>query len=356
MIIYHPTDDRLYWKEIRSYVRNTLNAWRPPFKIAFNKDTDEFTPNCYNNLCKLADISPSRISYEGKEKLFSNLLAIKRLPWVWSAPTEEHSYRAIWREIQDSGVFIPPFSVFEERIYSLSDLNEEGCVLRNYCETSDVRTEHRERWRQNEDLKRIYVSMLNRLLSIHLHRFGIAYNRRFRRHYFPRNNEESLDFRRNWHNVRTRNQPQRTVVKFYEYGKDRFWRHKAVDLSFRVIGESWYLQILPKYFFTEDGKSPYDSSRVGELTTKIKAQEANANVLNDVLFWADVLSGGNVDTDKIEIRLDFRMVMIMEKMPVSGIADFSIPLDPAIYEEPEPSGQLYFSNLFGKKDEDEDEH
>jgi len=354
-IVYHPDDDRLYWKEIRSYVRNTPNVWLPPFKIVFNKYTDEFTSDCYDSLCKLADVSPPRISSEGKEKLFSNLLKIRQLPWVWSAPVGEHNHGEIWRDIRAFGGFVPPFQIFEKRIYSLSNLNDKDCTLRGYYDTSDIRQERREPWWQDEDLKRLYVSLLNRLLGIHLYRSGIVYNNRFGRYYFPRENEESLEFRRTWCNIRTKKHPQRAVVKFYEYGKDRFWRHKAVDLNFRMIGNSWFLQIIPKYFFTEDGKVPYDSSRVGSLTTRIKAQEANANVLNDVLFWVDMLSGGNVDTDKIEAQLDFKVVMVIEKMPVSGIANFSIPMDPAIHEEPEPNGQLYFLNLFSKKDEDEDE-
>ena len=355
LIVHHPDDDKLYWKEIRSYVRDTSNVWLLPFKISFNKDTDEFTPGCYGNLCELADVSPPRISSEGKEKLFSNLLKIKRLPWVWSAQAGKHGYEDIWQDIQDSGGFIPPFWIFEKRIYSLSNLNDKDCVFRTYCDTSDIQQEDTEFWRQSEDLRRLYISLLNRLLSVHLHRFGIAYNRHFGRHYFPRENEELLEFRRDWYNIRTKKHSQRAVAKFYEYGRDRFWRHKAVDLSFMMIGDSWFLRIIPKYFFTEDGRTPYDSSRVGTLTTKIKAQEANANVLNDVLFWADALSGGNVITDNIQIHLESRVVMIIEKMPASGIANFSIPLDPAIYEEPEPNGQLYFFNWFSEKHEDEDE-
>jgi hypothetical protein len=38
--------------------------------------------------------------------------------------------------------------------------------------------------------------------------------------------------------------------------------------------------------------------------------------------------------------------MIIEKLPLSGIADFAIPYDPAIYEEPEPTDQLDFFRIW----------
>lgn len=57
--------------------------------------------------------------------------------------------------------------------------------------------------------------------------------------------------------------------------------------------------------------------------------------------------------------------MVIERMPTVGIAEFSIPFDPAIYEEPFVTGQLDFFSLVTDDDDesgetaegdDEDEH
>ena len=87
---------------------------------------------------------------------------------------------------------------------------------------------------------------------------------------------------------------ERTVAKYYEYGMDRFWRHLAVETCSFEAGESWYLGIRPKYFFTEDGETPCDGELAGPYTTSLKADEHNSQVLNHVLFWADVLSPQNI--------------------------------------------------------------
>jgi len=353
-VVYHPDDDTLYWKEVRSYVRNTPNVWSPPFRIVFDKVADQFTPDSYDGLCALADVSPPRVSSHSREKFFSNLLRIRRLPWAWSAPTDESSYQQLRRSIQG---FVPPFALLSGRLYSLSDLNDEDCVLRFHCDTSDIEREALESLWDDEDRRRQYVFMLNQLLGMYLRRQGIKYNRRFRRNYFPREDGGSLEFKRDWYNVRTKRSAQRTVVKFYEYGYDRFWRHKAAELTFRMIGAAWFLQVDPKYYFTKDGHFPYDPSRVGALTTKIKARETNLHVLNDVLFWSSVLFGAQVTSaDATRIKLDRRTVMIIDRLPASGIATFSIPFDPAVYEEPNSNVQLSLLDLLEQKSEDDDEY
>ena len=351
-IVYHPKDDKLYWREVKSYVRNTPKAFQPPYRITFNKATNEFKSECYEQICQLAEVSPPRISTLEREQLYSNLLPVKRLPGLITyAPTKGSDYEQIRSKITG---FVPPFCLIEKRLYTLSDLRNDKCVLRQFCDPSNIDSLSGEEWVKNDIQRNNYVFLLNKLLGIHLRRCGLIYNRDFKRNYFPRQDETSLEFRKDWFNVRTNKPaPQRIIAKYYEYGTNKFWRHLAVNLSFKLIGSYWFLQVVPKYLFTKDGKIPWDSDKVGSYTTKIKAQERNNQVLNHVLFWADVLSRRN---PTIEIELDFKTVMVIEKKPLSGIANFSIPFDPAIYEEPEDMGQLSLLDLIPNiNEEDEDD-
>ena len=352
-IVYHPGDDKLYWKEVKEYIRSTSNVFQPPLRIVFDKATDEFTPACYDVICKIAAVSPPRVSRQEREQLFSNLLLVRRPPRrIWGASTDYKDFSQVERRIRKSGGFVPPFCIISNHIYTLSDLRDDNCALRDFCNTEEVSSQPSENWWDNKDSLRAYISMLNRLLRIHIYRSGLKYNPEFRRYYFPRQNESDLEFKQAWYNVRTKRQsPERIVAKFYEYGWDKFWRHTAAELSFKLIGSSWFLQVIPKYFFTVDGVRPFDSKKVGPYTTKLKALQRNPHVLNHVLFWSDVLSQGN---PAICIELDFKTVMIIEKLPLLGIADFTIPYDPAIYEEPPAVEQLdFFEYWLGTADEDE---
>lgn len=350
-IVYHPKEEKLYWKEVKSYVKSTPKAFQPPYQIPFNKATDEFSTECYPQICQLAEGSPPRISTLEREQLYSNLLPIKRLPkLITYAPTKCKDYEQIRSQITG---FVPPFCLIEERLYTLSDLQNEKCVLRNFCDHSNTASLSAEEWVKNEIQRNNYVFLLNQLLGIHLRRCGLSYNRDYKRNYFPRKDETSLEFKQIWFNVRTKKQaPPRIVAKYYEYGANKFWRHLAVNLSFKFIGSAWFLQVVPKYLFTKDGKIPWDSEKIGSYTTKIKAQERNIHVLNHVLFWAAVLSKNK---QEIEIELDFKTVMVIEKKPLSGIANFSISFDPAIYEESEETGQLSLLELLPNTDDEDKE-
>ncbi len=354
-IVYHPKDDKLYWKEVKEYIRNTPAVFQPPLRIAFDKSTDEFSPVCYDDICKIANVSPPRVAKQEREQLFSNLLPIRKLPGtIWYAPTEYQDYYRVKKEIIENGGFVPPLCIISNYIYTLSNLHDDDCTLRDFCDTAKISSKSSKYWWSDEDLRKNYVSMLNRLLRIHIYRLGLKYNRDFHRYYFPKQNETDLEFKQAWYNVRTnRWAPERIVAKFYEYGGDKFWRHIASELSFKMIGSSWFLQVIPKYFFTFDGENPWNPEKVGPYTTRIKAVEKNPHVLNHVLFWSHVLSQGKPE---INIELDFKTVIIIEKLPLSGIADFAIPYDPAIYEEPEPIDQLdLFKNWPDTVNEDEND-
>lgn len=343
-IVYHPGEDRLYYKEIKSYVRTTHMIWQAPYRIEFDKAADEFGPANKDQVAALSNVSPPRVSFQQKERLFSNLFLVKRMPRMLThAPTEHKDARNVRTQIKG---YVPPFCIVEGRLYSLADLRDPRCVLRNYCDVTLIGEILADQWLKDENRRRDYVYMLNRLLSNHLYRCGVRHHPHYNRHYFPRRDDEGLEFKQDWYNVRTsRTAPPRITAKHYEYGLDAFWRHQAAVFAFKQFGNAWFLQVTPKYMVTADGWEPYDPDRIGPLITKIKAREHNPHVLNHVLFWADVLSQHG---PTIEIQLDRRTVMLIERSPYSGVAGFAIPDDPAIYEEPlEAEQHTFMDMLFG---------
>lgn len=347
-IVYHPQDDTLYWKDIKSYLKATPQVFQAPVQLAFDKTSDRFDEQCYTALCALAMASPPRISYHEKERLFTNLLPVLRAPRILtSATTAMRSVQEIREQIQR---YTPPFFLKEGKVYTLADLRDPHCSLHSICEPSSVQDIQLATWRNDEDRMRDYIFLLNQLLRSHMHRCGLQYTKSFQRYYFPRQDEEHEEFMRDWTNVRTGHTAERIIVKHYQYGRDAFWRHLAVNLSFQRLGTSLYLQVIPKYFFTVDGHSPYDTEKVGPYTTRLKAVERNIHVLNHVLFWCDVLAQR---APSIHIQLNFKNVLTLEKMPLSGIAAFAIPSDPALYEDPLPAEQL---SLFSFPEEENDDY
>jgi hypothetical protein len=179
----------------------------------------------------------------------------------------------------------------------------------------------------------------------------LVYNRDFKREYFPRQNDTDRIFKEDWYNVRTaRAAPPRTVARHYQYGFIRFWRHLALNLTFKRLGPSWFLRLVPKYFFTDDGETPCPGEVAGPYTTGIKAVERNLHVLNHILFWVDVIS---MRQPVIRFSLYHKTLMVIEKEPYAGIANFAIPSDPAIYDVDE--SQLDFFTAMPEETDQEDQ-
>jgi len=349
-VVYHPDDNRLYWKDVRAYVRSAPQVWQRPFKIVFDKAADLFSGVATDAILTLGNASPPRVSTQERERLFTNLLLVKRVPPViTSAVAKVTDYRTIRAQIRGPK---PPFCIIEDRLYTLADLRKKECVLREFCDVSNVNDVLSRDWRANPARQRDLIFLLNQLLGLHLRQCGIEYNPEARRNYFPRQDDTRREFKQEWFSVRTgRNAPARIIVKHYRYGPDEFWRHLASQLIFRQFGPSLYLQVVPKYFFTSDGKTAYDRDKTGPYTTKQKANERNSHVLNHVLFWSDILS---MRKPTIEIQLSGRPIMTIEKLPFSGMANFAIPLDPATFDEEDDAGQANFFNTLSAEDDDDE--
>ena len=348
-IVYHQDDDALYYKEIKSYIQATADVWQVPLEVVFDKSTDLFSASAKHMVCHYAAVSPPRISFEQQERLYSNLLPVKQLPKTMAfAETRRSSYQRVKEEIAG---YTPPFCIHENFLYTLSDLRHDLNVLRDFCDIGTIDDYPTSKWMDDDELRKNLVFMFNQLLGSHCYRCGLAYNPDFGRTYFPRETDDDADTRfvRTWTSPRTKREaPPRAVAQYYEYGALRFWRHLAAEFHFLRIGRKWFLQVVPKYLFTEDGKTPCDPELVGPYTTRLKAMEHNPQVLNHVLFWAHTLAGGH---NRIEMTLFHEPLIVVEKEPLTVVADFAIPIDPATYEEKPPSGQM---TLFGLDDLEDD--
>ncbi len=347
-VVYHPKDDQLYWKDVKKYIKTNLQTFQQSPRIEFDKASDIFDENCYEAMCNLAKTSPPPISLQQQERLYSNLLLVKRTPGsITQASTTFQQRQQIRVQLQGA---IPPFDVKAEKLSTLADLRDPECVLRPFCDITTIRDISVQQWIVDEQCRRDYIFLLNQLLTGHLHRCGVRFNRDYHRYYFPREDDSRLEFKRDWLNVRTsRLAPFRIVAKYYNYGQEYYWRHLAAEMSFQYIGEVLCLQILPKYLFTIDGQTSCDPDKVGAYTTKIKAVERNIHVLNHILFWADVLSQR---TPSIDIQLAHKTVVVIEKAPLSGIAPFAIVNDPAVYDDSEQDLQLSLFDAVRKEDDD----
>lgn len=338
-IVYHPADDELYYKPVQTYVRETFDVFQRPYEIIFDKSSDRFSIDSKASVWEQAAKSPARLSFDEQERHYSNLFPVLTLPErLTFARTRRKSRKAVKEAIKG---YTPPFCVRGGLLFTLDDLRDPQCVLRDYCDAQSAESMSRVEFVDSDDSRRDYVSLLNQLFGSHCLQCGMAYNPEYGRTYFPRPrlNRSVRKVEQRWTSPRTGRSDIRAVAQYYEYGDFKFWRHTAAQFQFIDVGDAWYLQVLPKYLFTNDGEKPCHPKLVGPYTTKLKALEHNPQVLNHVLFWGHALARGN---NEIELTLHDKVVMRVAAEPLTCVAGFAIPLDPAVHEESTPSLQLTF--------------
>lgn len=368
-IVFHPVDDCLYYVDIKDYVRNNPEIYTKPHKIQFDKVQNIFDKDAYYDLCRLAETTPPPIDFTQSERLFSNLFPVTWHTRVFtSAETDYISREEIFYDFNaktesEEKFRLPPFFLFENKIYTLTDLRDPANLLRDFCDNStisdhdvyswlDVNDEmemdtgiggrdefddldfvrekdnieiytRRDRQRRSLALRSNVINLFNQLLGKHLAERGLEYNRDFKRSYFPRENETDLEFTRSWRSIRTGAKDKRAVCKYYDqYGSYRFWRHEALSAGFRVFGNRVYLEIDPKLLYTDDGETPCASEMVGPYSTRYKARRFNSQVLNDVLFWGSVM--GASKGREIEMKVGRQTLIKINSEPIIFITDFSI--------------------------------
>lgn len=93
-------------------------------------------------------------------------------------------------------------------------------------------------------------------------------------------------------NISINPKTEREVVTYYNYYKKvSFYRHFAFEVNYFDDGQSLYLAITPKYFFTSDGKNVLDDrKKITQYTNYLTSKEYNQQVLNHIYFIVQYLS------------------------------------------------------------------
>lgn len=229
------------------------------------------------------------------ESLVSNLLAVRQHPaHVWSDLTTAQHPTDVWKALASR--VRPPFVLDKGRLYCFFPPDDPANPFRAFLSGSDPREERpldwigdavRERW-----LMWLYNDAL-REYTYHLgirtpKKAGVRQTSRERQQYFcPTFDGKPRSFR--WApNVRPR-----TLAKMASRPDGTaFGIHYAARMRFLCLGPDAFLLLEPGWFFTEDGVTPVEGRRMGQLSTQWGGRERNATVLRNIVMWGLLLSQG----------------------------------------------------------------
>lgn len=286
-----PGTDEAYWVSVKGYFKDP--AVRKTRKIRFDKRRDRFCPECKAALVGLAApadsgfyLAPPPVA----ETLCSNLLPVTHLAErIYMAETPFRSTKALWTELRSLGGDIGgEWMLKGERILSFRDLTE--FPWREICDVGTVEDFGTEEWslsadrdKRNEFLRLMYQALGEKT------RADLRYDKDKEYWYFKatqRLGPRKIAYQS--HSTRASS----TVFQTYRSKKDprkvSYCRHAAFAGYFVQYDGQWYLEIMPSFHFTQNGRDI--SLFYEDLLSGIKRLQRNLNVLGQLRMWADYLT------------------------------------------------------------------
>ncbi len=248
-----------------------------------------------------------------RENLYCNLLPIIGLPhYIYTAPisvdlcsnkkggqlsipSKQILKDAIKLNQQQTGAekpFTPVFRIFKNRIIAFHDLEATDSPFSSVIDDSDIEITPTISWVQDEDRRKILISLLNMTVSRHaINRKLVGDDTKDYRFYFPvgeNGNANEIE----WRPTKSR-KANRIVAKPCTSidGKVLFWRHQAAYLKIQFLANKFYLQIIPTIVLTNDGYIVKTGSKVASIVNKWLGRERNLHILYHVRFWSLILQG-----------------------------------------------------------------
>jgi hypothetical protein len=287
LICSHPKERQAWWVHVQAWFENPSS--RASRRIDFNKATQAFTGDFTGKLFAIVDphgVAHTPAAEKKHERLCSNLLPVDVPDIIYVAKTKYTKPGAVYAVQTDSGrSFRSDFVLKGGRIYTWSPT--EATALDAVPSGSVEALPFGELVADDGDSQRLAVWLLNAALQQDLRADCRWNNSRKFLHFRP---TKDLTER----HIVSMSGRERLVFKGYYQRKDdptrpQFYRHAALRAQFSRIGDEWFCELLPDYFFTDDG---YKEFRFADRNlAKMKRIEKNPARLGETLLWASFLMG-----------------------------------------------------------------
>ena len=218
--------------------------------------------------------------------LYTNLYAVEKMPRLLSSPTRYSSRQDVKQALKCK---IPPCVVSANTLYTTSSIDNEENPLRQAVagNASDVDMGF---WFKDDDNKRLLTTLLNLQANRLCEELGLSYDKTGKKYYGDA--RIVTDQYIYW----IPNVPQgrrKLIIPYPKDGIASFYRHRALKLSFRVLGRRVFLQVDPSWTFTSDGSTVIeDDKRRAVLNTRVQSLIRNHAQFSEQRFWAWLLSKG----------------------------------------------------------------
>jgi hypothetical protein len=220
------------------------------------------------------------------------------------------------------GAVLPPFAVRDEeqKVYSFAPLDSKQFRLGEILTERTVDTIPTLKL-VGQRAGLIIVELLNRSMTAHMRNLGMVYDWNTKKTFYPL--ETNTDtFREAAWRVGNRRFNRKLVVKAKT---GAYYAHRSCKATFTELLGCLYLRVLPGWHFTLDGmNTAVPMPRMSSLSTRWMNIERNHSVLDNVRFWAYILSK---DSERIALEVGCDIAAEISAVPLFSTIDHGIEAD-----------------------------
>lgn len=223
------------------------------------------------------------INFQETERIYSNFFRVIEMPFkVKSAKTDFRNKGAVYDEFGEN---VPTFIIRENRIFTFSDLTENGNLLRK-ATNGEIRTEKTRSWINDKDKKYYLLDLLNSYLSSKVYDLDAIRHKGNNKHtYFIPVEKQDVRIDATW-------DPGKKSTRWVSKPLGNGFVHKAIQAKFGFVDDEVYLILKPTQCYTKDGYNPVDSKLKNKLSSKAQSYDRNKQYSDNVKFWSFFLSEG----------------------------------------------------------------
>lgn len=287
LVCSHPDSNEAWWLPVSELFGDAMTRARR--RVDFDKRRDRFDLSAAAALLDLGVPKSDSLHVQSipyPERLFSNLLRVKRLPrTIWAAPAIVSGNREARDLLRQRRMLSSDWMVLERTVYSFRRTDQEP--LSHIADGVPEAIETAE-WTESKsaDTQRRLVRLLNFTLA-EMHHETLRRHPK-RRYLYFRPTDDLLPRRMST----GKSKSGRVVFQAYptaDYPDGaKHFRHHALEHRFVRLDGEWFLELSPTYHFTLDGYRdlPWGS----EYVKGMKRRERNNAVRSLVEAWARLLS------------------------------------------------------------------
>lgn len=306
LIVLRPDGTEAYWIPIQEWFDSPEK--RKDRHVKFDKNDQKFDSGCRDRLLRLALPRDSGLylpPLPEEDTLISNLLSVEVFPpSIYIAQTDYRKPAEIIEWARSEEIFLPRGWIMSEKsIRSFHDLREPPWD--SICERGTVEKFSVDEWSESDDINqaREFSWLLGEALRQDLHHHGVRFSMKDKCYYFSA-----------WNGLHERKLPYQSLKKSTsrivvtrkdnrESGDLEYLRHDAFRSRFSRFDGTWFLEIVPTYLFTADGRQKY--AYADTLLSGMKKLQRQSAVLGQVVMWKALLTSQQSMFDKSTRLLGF---------------------------------------------------